>query len=101
MADAIHDLREAQGKVEKALPRAKPGSGVEAVALQLARVLNHLGEAVADVTPEMWAVSAPVREMPDGTLVLGIYAESGEGAYGGVVRSTDHGKTWSEPISIW
>lgn len=55
LADAIHDLREAQGKVEKALPRAKPGSGVEAVALQLARVLNHLGEAVADVTPEMWA----------------------------------------------
>ena len=49
------------------------------------------------VTPEMWAVSAPVRELPDGTLILGVY--SGE-SYGGIVRSTDHGKTWCAPIPI-
>lgn len=49
------------------------------------------------VTPEMWAVSAPVRQMPDGTLILGIYASA---SYGGVVRSADNGRTWSEPIPI-
>lgn len=52
------------------------------------------------VTPEMWAVSAPVREMPDGTLILGVYTEANGHAFGGVVRSTDHGKTWSDPIPI-
>lgn len=52
------------------------------------------------VTPEMWAVSAPVREMPDGTLLLGVYAEGDKGSFGGVVRSTDHGETWGDPIPI-
>ncbi|MBU0607816.1 MAG: exo-alpha-sialidase, partial [Armatimonadetes bacterium] len=49
------------------------------------------------VTPEMWAVSAPVRELPDGTLILGVYSGA---SYGGIVRSTDDGKTWCEPIPI-
>jgi hypothetical protein len=49
LADAIHDLRKAQDAVEAV------GSEADMFALQLARVLNHLGEAVADVTPEMWA----------------------------------------------
>ena len=44
------------------------------------------------VSPEMWAVSAPVRELPDGTLLLGVYREDGGHAYGGVVRSTDGGE---------
>jgi sialidase-1 len=47
-----------------------------------------------------WACSAPVREMPDGTRLLGIYREDGPTAYGGLVRSTDSGKTWSQPIAI-
>lgn len=47
-----------------------------------------------------WYCSAPVREMPDGTYVLGIYAEGGGTAWGGVTRSTDRGKTWSDPIPI-
>lgn len=45
------------------------------------------------VTPLGWAVSAPVREMPDGTLILGVYSEGPHGSFGGVIRSTDHGKT--------
>lgn len=52
------------------------------------------------VTPLGWAVSAPVREMPDGTLILGVYSEGPHGSFGGVIRSTDHGKTWSAPIPI-
>lgn len=47
-----------------------------------------------------WACSAPVRELPDGTQVLGVYHEEGNTAYGGVLRSTDQGKTWSDPIAI-
>jgi hypothetical protein len=47
-----------------------------------------------------WPSSAPVRELPDGTRILGVYREGGETAYGGVIRSTDGGKTWCEPIPI-
>lgn len=47
-----------------------------------------------------WPSSAPVRELPDGTWILGVYREEGETAYGGVIRSSDRGKTWSEPIPI-
>jgi hypothetical protein len=52
------------------------------------------------VTPIGWALSAPVRELPDGTLILGVYTEAGGEAYGGVIRSTDGGQTWSAPIPI-
>jgi sialidase-1 len=47
-----------------------------------------------------WPSSAPVRELPDGTRLLGIYREEGDTAYGGLIRSTDGGKTWSDPIPI-
>jgi len=44
--------------------------------------------------------SAPVREMPDGTLLLGLYFEDGKTAHGAVARSTDKGRTWSTPADI-
>jgi sialidase-1 len=47
-----------------------------------------------------WPSSAPVRELPDGTRILGVYREDGATAYGGVIRSTDQGQTWSSPIPI-
>lgn len=47
-----------------------------------------------------WPSSAPVRELPDGTRILGVYHEEGGSAYGGIIRSTDGGKTWCEPIPI-
>ena len=49
------------------------------------------------LTPSGWVCSAPVREMPDGTYLLGVY--HGHDC-GGVIRSTDKGQTWSEPIPI-
>jgi len=48
--------------------------------------------------PDDWVCSAPVREMPDGTYILGVYSASHH--YGGVIRSTDRGETWSSPIPI-
>ncbi len=45
-----------------------------------------------------WLCSAPVRELPDGVCLLGVY--SNRHHYGGVLRSLDHGKTWSSPIPI-
>jgi hypothetical protein len=47
-----------------------------------------------------WPSSAPVRELPDGTRILGVYREEGATAYGGVIRSSDGGKTWRAPIPI-
>ena len=44
--------------------------------------------------------SSPVRELTDGTLILGLYKEQGSNANGAVTRSTDGGKTWSTPIDI-
>lgn len=49
---------------------------------------------------EHWACSAPVREMPDGTQLLGVYMATDATAYGAVLRSTDGGRTWSEPVPI-
>lgn len=52
------------------------------------------------LAPKLWAVSAPVRELADGTRLLGVYTADDKTAYGAVLRSTDGGKTWSEPIAI-
>jgi hypothetical protein len=57
-------------------------------------------EAEPRVVAAGWPSSAPVRELPDGTRLLGVYREEGATAYGGLIRSTDQGKTWSEPIPI-
>lgn len=47
-----------------------------------------------------WPSSAPVRELPGGTRILGVYREEGDTAFGGLIRSTDRGQTWSAPIAI-
>lgn len=49
---------------------------------------------------DRWAVSAPVRELADGTLLLGVYTADDATAYGAVLRSADGGKTWSDPVAI-
>ena len=47
-----------------------------------------------------WAVSAPVRTLSDGTCLLGVYQEEGATAYGGVLRSSDGGRTWGGVVPI-
>ena len=44
--------------------------------------------------------SAPIRELSDGKLILGVYRETDGSANGGVVLSDDGGKTWSDVIDI-
>jgi hypothetical protein len=67
-------------------------------------VISRDGGATWDAEPRIvapgWPSSAPVRELPDGTRLLGVYREEANMAYGGVIRSTDSGKTWSAPIPI-
>lgn len=54
----------------------------------------------ARVVASGWPCSAPVRELPGGTRILGVYYADKTTAYGGLVRSEDSGKTWSAPIPI-
>jgi hypothetical protein len=44
--------------------------------------------------------SAPIRELPDGRLILGLYRQTGEESHGAVVISEDGGKTWGKPVDI-
>lgn len=67
-------------------------------------VTSHDGGATWDAQPQVvapgWPSSAPVRELPDGTRILGVYHEESGTAFGGIIRSSDRGKTWCEPIPI-
>jgi sialidase-1 len=49
---------------------------------------------------DVWACSAPVRELPDGTCILGAYTERDNRCWAGVFLSHDGGKTWDPPVSI-
>ncbi len=51
------------------------------------------------ITAEAYC-SAPIRELSDGRLILGVYRETQGSANGGVVLSDDGGKTWSDVIDI-
>jgi hypothetical protein len=49
-------------------------------------------------SPYSFACSSPVRELRDGSLILGLYCEAKpkERAFGATVKSYDGGKTWKE-----
>lgn len=57
-------------------------------------------DAEARVVASGWPCSAPVRELLDGTRILGVYREEAGSAFGGLIRSTDGGRSWCEPIPI-
>ena len=44
--------------------------------------------------------SSPVRELPDGRLILGLYRQDETGSRGAVTMSEDGGATWSGPVDI-
>ncbi|MES2466890.1 MAG: SGNH/GDSL hydrolase family protein [Verrucomicrobiota bacterium] len=49
-----------------------------------------------------WLCSAPARQLPDGTCVLGLYRgdEKTGLSIAGTARSTDRGRTWETPVAI-
>src|SRR5262249_60662750 len=49
-------------------------------------------------SPYSFACSAPVRQLPDGSLILGLYCEDDKAmrAFGATVKSYDGGKTWKD-----
>ena len=51
-----------------------------------------------------WVCSAPVRQLPDGTCILGVYrskrVSDKKVALGGSIRSTDRCKTWEPVVEI-
>lgn len=82
-----------------------PTGVVVSTGIQLTRSFDGGYTWEEDVLPiipqcKAWFASAPVRELSDGTYILGVYHESEDGTYAGVIRSTDKGQTWSEPIPI-
>jgi Neuraminidase (sialidase) len=47
-------------------------------------------------SPYSFACSSPVRQLPDGFLILGLYHEKSNLAFGATVKSHDGGKTWKD-----
>ncbi|WP_394795129.1 sialidase family protein [Armatimonas sp.] len=85
----------------------KPGTGgrpYDGIGTQLIRSLDGgktWDKTAQIIAPVGWYCSAPVRQLPDKTCILGIYYFGGAAKdFGGVIRSTDSGRTWSAPISI-
>ncbi len=44
--------------------------------------------------------SSPIRELKNGDLILGLYDETGDDAFGAVIISKDKGKSWTPPVDI-
>jgi Neuraminidase (sialidase) len=53
-------------------------------------------------SPYSFACSAPVRQLPDGLLILGLYCEDDKTkrAFGATIKSDDGGKTWKDLACI-
>ena len=52
-------------------------------------------------SPRWWVTSAPVRELKDGALILGLYTDTGQGtAWGATIKSYDGGQTWRDLAEI-
>ena len=69
-------------------------------------VTSHDNGKTWDATPRSlfpeWVCSAPVRQLPDGTCVLGLYRGDRKSglSIAGTARSTDRGRTWEKPVEI-
>jgi len=51
------------------------------------------------VSPDYYC-SSPIRVLPDGRLMLGLYRQEGEKAWGAVAVSGDDGRTWGSVVDI-
>ena len=55
--------------------------------------------APSQIAPTYYC-SAPVRELSNGRLIVGLYMEDGPTARGAAAYSDDGGKSWSKPVDI-
>ncbi|MDB6174004.1 MAG: ribonucleoside hydrolase RihC [Chthoniobacteraceae bacterium] len=79
------------------LPRTETG-----VQIILSRDNGKTWEPQAREAIPGWICSAPVRQLPDGICVLGLYRgdEKTGLSIAGTARSTDRGRTWEAPVAI-
>ena len=82
----------------------RPGEGVRYKEIWLARSTDsgHTWgepELIPSTADDHYGVSAPIRQMPDGTCLMPIYKELPDPlrVWSLMITSTDGGKTWSEP----
>jgi len=54
LTDSLAALRRASRTADRATETVPPGAPEERYALQLGRMVRHLGEALADVPTELW-----------------------------------------------
>jgi len=81
--------------------RKKPEGGYEGLGSWLVESSDG-GETWSEPRPIAadYYCSSPIRELPDGRLILGLYRESDADANGAVAISDDKGKTWGAPVNI-
>lgn len=89
---------------EKDDPKKWKGSNPSVIrSLDNGKTWDKQATVLATNTPH-WFCSAQVREMPDESCVLPVYHQDSENgnykAWGGVIRSTDKGKTWDKEVAI-
>lgn len=83
--------------------KAAPGGGYDSaggVQAVRSRDGGKTWEERGEVIVPGYGCSAPVRQLPDGACVLGLYYEKDGRAYGAVARSTDGARTWGPAIRI-
>lgn len=61
--------------------------------------LGQTWSSPVEISPDYYC-SSPVRELPDGRLILGLYRQDETGSRGAVTLSGDGGSTWSAPVDI-
>lgn len=86
---------------------AKPLRDHRPLTLFLARSRDDGGtwgapEEIVVNSTNVYACSAPIRELADGTWILGLYSENEKAgrAFGATIRSTDRGRTWQDLATI-
>src|SRR5439155_12582750 len=110
LADTVHDDRDPHvallsdgtlvcnwfvaANPDKPLPGKRPHAVFLSRSADDGKTWGEPAEVKID-SPDWFACSAPVRELPDKSLILGLYTEEagGKAAWGATIRSSDGGKT--------
>lgn len=88
-------------------PSARPGNPHPYKEIWLSRSTDNghtwsEPELIESTANDNWACSTPIRQMPDGTLILPVYRELPNPLrnWSAMIFSEDNGKTWSEPHMV-